>query len=78
MRKRLPNAVSMSRVVMAIAILALPLWPTTVTYSVTISIVVAAVKVYGVRRIVTFNASDFGRFDGVEILVPSASSPAGL
>lgn len=39
MRNRLPNALSLSRVVMAIAVLALSLVPTTVTYVVSISVV---------------------------------------
>ena len=33
---------------------------------------VAAIKAHGVNRILTFNASDFARYDGIECVDPKA------
>jgi predicted nucleic acid-binding protein len=33
--------------------------------------IVAAMNVYGIRRIVTFNVADFRRYDGIEIITPA-------
>lgn len=35
---------------------------------------VAAMNVYGVRRILTFNANDFSRYDSVEVIEPLSAS----
>ena len=33
--------------------------------------IVAAMNVYGIRRIITFNADDFKRYEGIEAIRPS-------
>lgn len=33
--------------------------------------IVAAMSIYGIRRIVTFNAGDFERYSGIEIVTPT-------